>query len=169
MKPKLYNPCADGFAAKLWECLRRNEQFKDECKSWSIIKSKASWAATIARLESSISPAPLFAIVRHLFFGPDIWVPIEDHFKSLSLTLKKTWPELFQKIVDGDKNFDLRLADFKCKEGDVLVLEEWDPKSKKYTGRVLEKKVTFVLKTKDIKFWPEEEVEKYGYQIISFR
>ena len=94
MKPELYNPCADGFAAKLWECLRRNEQFKDECKSWSTIKSKASWAATIARLESSISPAPLFAIVRHLFLGPDIRVPIEDHFKSLSLTLKKTWPEL---------------------------------------------------------------------------
>jgi hypothetical protein len=63
----------------------------------------------------------------------------------------------------------LRLADFKCKEGDILVLEEWDPKTKKYTGRVLEKKVTFVLKTKDIKFWPEKDVEKYGYQIISFK
>lgn len=82
---------------------------------------------------------------------------------------KKTWPDLFQKIIDGDKNFDLRLADFECKEGDILVLEEWDPKTKKYTGRVLEKKVTFVLKTKDIKFWPEKDVEKYGYQIISFK
>ena len=94
MKPELYNPCADGYAAKCWECLRRNEQFKDECKSWSTIKSEASWVAMITRLESSISPAPLFAIVRHLFLGPDIWVPIEDHFKSLSLTLKNTWPEL---------------------------------------------------------------------------
>lgn len=28
MKPKLYNPCADGFAAKAWECLRRNQNFK---------------------------------------------------------------------------------------------------------------------------------------------
>ena len=82
---------------------------------------------------------------------------------------KKTWPELFQKIVDGDKTFDLRLADFECKEGDILVLEEWNPNTKKYTGRVLEKKVTFVLKTKDIKFWPKEDMEKYGYQIISFK
>lgn len=82
---------------------------------------------------------------------------------------KKTWPEYFQKILNGDKTFELRLADFECKEDDILVLEEWDPKTKKYTGRVLEKKVSYVLKTKDIKFWPEEDVEKYGYQIISFR
>lgn len=82
---------------------------------------------------------------------------------------KKTWPEYFQKILNGDKTFELRLADWKCKEGDVLVLEEWDPKTKEYTGGVLEKKVTYVLKTKDINFWPEEDVEKYGYQIISFR
>ena len=82
---------------------------------------------------------------------------------------KKAWPEYFQKMLDGDKTFDLRLADFKCKKGDILVLEEWDPKTKEYTGRVLEKKVTFVLKTKDIKFWPKEDVEKFGYQIISFK
>ena len=29
VKPKLYNPCADGFAAKAWECLRRNKNFKE--------------------------------------------------------------------------------------------------------------------------------------------
>ena len=29
VKPKLYNPCADGFAAKAWECLRRNKDFKE--------------------------------------------------------------------------------------------------------------------------------------------
>jgi len=82
---------------------------------------------------------------------------------------KKTWPEMFQKIVDGEKTFDLRLADWKCKEGDILVLEEWDPKTKEYTGRALEKKVSYVLKTKNINFWLEEDVEKYGYQIISFK
>lgn len=82
---------------------------------------------------------------------------------------KKTWPGYFQKIYDGEKVFDLRLADFKCKEGDILVLEEWNPKTKKYTGRVLEKKVSYVLKTKDIAFWPKKDVEKYGYQIISFK
>ncbi|MBI5071762.1 hypothetical protein HZB93_02605 [Candidatus Falkowbacteria bacterium] len=38
-----------------------------------------------------------------------------------------------------------------------------------YTGRVLEKEVTYVLKTKDVKFFTPEEVEKYGWQIISFK
>lgn len=82
---------------------------------------------------------------------------------------KKVWPEYFQKLVDGDKTFELRLADFRCKSGDVLVLREWDPNSRDYTGRVLEKEVTYVFKTKDAKFWPKEEIDKYGFQIISFK
>jgi hypothetical protein len=28
MAPEYYNPCNDGFPAKVWECLRRNEEFK---------------------------------------------------------------------------------------------------------------------------------------------
>jgi len=82
---------------------------------------------------------------------------------------KKTWPDLFQKILDGKKTFDARLADWECKSGDILVLREYDPQTKEYTGREIEKEVTFVLKTKDIKYWPEEDVEKYGFQIFSFK
>ena len=82
---------------------------------------------------------------------------------------KKTWPEFFQNILDGEKTFELRLADFECKLNDILVLKEWNPETKKYTGRKLEKKVTYVLKTKDIRFWPQKEVDKYGLQIISFK
>ena len=41
MRPKPYNPCADGFAAKAWECLRRNEKFKKFC----IDAEKKRWAA----------------------------------------------------------------------------------------------------------------------------
>ena len=29
MNPKSYNPCADGYVAKCWECLRRNQSFKE--------------------------------------------------------------------------------------------------------------------------------------------
>jgi len=79
---------------------------------------------------------------------------------------KKTWPELFQDVSDGKKNFDIRLADFKCKAGDMLVLREWDPKTKDYTGRQIEKTVNYVIKTKDLKFWTPEEVDKYGFQVI---
>ena len=82
---------------------------------------------------------------------------------------KKVWPEYFQKIFEGKKTYELRLADWKCNEGDILVLQEWDPKTKEYTGREIEKEVTYIGKTKDFTFWSKEDVEKYGYQIIAFR
>ena len=79
---------------------------------------------------------------------------------------KKVWPEYFQAILDGRKTYELRLADFECKPGDILVLKEWSPNTKEYTGRVLEKEITFVVKTKDCRFWSQEEIEKCGYQVI---
>ena len=82
---------------------------------------------------------------------------------------KKCWPEYYKLILDGKKTYELRLADFNCKEGDILVLKEYDLKKKQYTGRVIEKKVTYVGKTKNIKFWSKENIEKYGFQIISFK
>lgn len=82
---------------------------------------------------------------------------------------KKVWPDFFEKILSGEKTYELRLADFECKPGDTLILEEWDPKNKDYTGRKIEKTVTFVGKTKNLPFWSKEEIEKYGYQIIAFK
>lgn len=81
---------------------------------------------------------------------------------------KRTWPKYFQKILDGEKKYVLRLADWDCKEGDVLILQEWAPETKKYTGREIKKKIISIIKTKEITFWSKEEVEKYGFQIISF-
>ena len=80
---------------------------------------------------------------------------------------KKVWPKYFEAIISGKKNFELRLADFEIKEGDVLLLREWDPEKREYTGREIEKKVSYVVMTKNLDFWKEEEIEKYGYQIIS--
>lgn len=80
---------------------------------------------------------------------------------------KKAWPDFFNKMLSGEKKFDIRLADFNCNQGDILILEEYDPKTNKYTGRKLEKRITYVTKTKDLKFWSEEEIEKHGFQILS--
>ncbi len=80
---------------------------------------------------------------------------------------KKAWPELFQKVLEGQKKFDIRLADVSYRPGDILLLEEWDPQAKKYTGRTIEKKIIYVLKTKELKFWPKEDIEKYGLQVLS--
>jgi DNA-binding transcriptional regulator/RsmH inhibitor MraZ len=50
-----------------------------------------------------------------------------------------------------------------------LVLQEWNPNIKKFTGRTIEKEVVYVGKTKNMTFWSKEDVEKYGYQIITFK
>ena len=81
---------------------------------------------------------------------------------------KKVWPEYFEQIISGKKKFELRLADFKINEGDILILEEWDNNKKEYTGRKVEVIATYIIKTKDQTFWPQEEVDKYGFQIIQF-
>lgn len=81
---------------------------------------------------------------------------------------KKAWPVFFERVLSGKKKFDLRLADFEIKEGDILILEEWDPETKEYTGRKIEKKVGYVVKTKDEKHYTEEEIDKYGFQVIGF-
>ena len=90
--------------------------------------------------------------------------------ENMTIIKKKIWPEYFDAIVSGKKKFELRLNDFKVKEGDVLLLEEWNPKTKSYTGRSVEKKVTYVGKFRINKlFWPEKEIKEKGIQIISLK
>ncbi len=81
---------------------------------------------------------------------------------------KKILAEYFEKIKSGKKKFELRLNDFEAEEGDILTLREWDPNKKEYTGRMIEKKITDVSRFKiDDLFWPKEEIEEKGIQIIS--
>ena len=79
---------------------------------------------------------------------------------------KKTWPDYFQMLLDGRKKFDIRLADFEVKEGDTIVFEEWDPDTKKYTGRKIKMTVTLVVKTKELPYWNEVEVKEKGFLIM---
>lgn len=82
---------------------------------------------------------------------------------------KKTWPKEFEAILSGKKKYELRLNDFEIQEGDTLFLREWDPETKTYTGRSIEKKAVSVRKF-DIntqKYWLKEEVLEKGLQIIS--
>lgn len=86
----------------------------------------------------------------------------------MSTIHKKVLSEYFKKIIAGKKKFELRLADFEINEGDTLVLEEWNKNKKEFTGRKIEVVATYVLKTKSLNFWPQEEIDKYGFQIIQF-
>lgn len=61
------------------------------------------------------------------------------------------------------------MADWECSSGDTLVLREWDKQTQDYTGRQIEKEVGYVIKTKECNIFPEEEVEKYGWQVIGLK
>ena len=87
---------------------------------------------------------------------------------DMAIIKKKTWPKYFEAILSGKKKYDMRLNDFKIKEGDTLVFEEWNPKMKKYTGRKIKRRVTYIGKFKiDKLFWPEEQIKEKGFQIMS--
>ena len=58
----------------------------------------------------------------------------------------KTWPEFFQAIVDGRKNFEVRRDDRGFQAGDAVWLKEWDPAhGGHYTGRSLHALIGYVL------------------------
>ena len=86
----------------------------------------------------------------------------------MTIIEKKIWPKYFELVKSGKKTFEIRLADFGIKEGDILVLKEWDPEKKEYTGRELRLRVTYVTNTKDQDHWSKEEIEKYGLWVIGF-
>lgn len=84
---------------------------------------------------------------------------------------KKIWSEYFDAVACGNKNFELRLADWDIEIGDTLILKDWDHKNNKYTGREITRKVTYLIKTKgaeDWGMWSKEDIDKYGFQIIGF-
>ncbi|MBI2798225.1 DUF3850 domain-containing protein [Candidatus Saccharibacteria bacterium] len=82
---------------------------------------------------------------------------------------KKILPEYFELVKSGKKMYDFRLADFDINPGDTLILKEWDETKKTFTGREVKKQVSYVGKTKGDTTWTQKEIDKYGYQIISFK
>lgn len=78
----------------------------------------------------------------------------------------KTWPGYFQKIVEGRKNFEARLNDRVFREGDTVVLREWNPDTKTYTGRSLTKRVGYVAHNVDL-LPPPELVREHGISVFA--
>lgn len=83
---------------------------------------------------------------------------------------KKVWPKWFDDVASGKKKYELRLNDFDVEAGDILVLEEWDPETKEYTGRSVEREVTYAADFKfDDLWWPKEEIEEKGLLVMSLK
>lgn len=57
----------------------------------------------------------------------------------------KTWPQFFEAILSGVKTFELRKNDRGFRKDDTLRLHEWDPEIGRNTGRVIERKVSYIL------------------------
>ena len=85
---------------------------------------------------------------------------------NMAVIKKKVWPKFFKMVESGKKRFELRVADFKIKTGDVLLLQEWNPRTKKYTGKQISKKVNYVLKFKLNDFGQKKIIEKKGLYVI---
>jgi len=48
----------------------------------------------------------------------------------MAIIKKKIPPDFYDLVNSNKKNFELRLNEFEVKEGDTIILEEWDPKIK---------------------------------------
>jgi len=59
----------------------------------------------------------------------------------------KTWPEYFEAVAAGVKNFEIRSTKDRTFEvGDKVVLKEWDPATSSYSGRVRVRQITYIVK-----------------------
>jgi len=86
----------------------------------------------------------------------------------MAVVRKKIWPKWFKIMKSERRNAELRLADFQIKPGDILILEEWDPKKKEYTGKMLRKKAKKVTKVNLLDFYTAKDLKKYGCYLIEF-
>lgn len=57
----------------------------------------------------------------------------------------KTHPEYFRDVIRGFKSFEVRKNDRDFQLGDRLLLKEFEPKSKSYTGKEFLFKITYIL------------------------
>lgn len=86
----------------------------------------------------------------------------------MAIIKKKCWPEFFEKFVSGERTLELRLADFNLESGDTIMMEEYDPETKQYTGRQAQFRCQKVERSAQnpLQFYDVESVKKHGFWII---
>ncbi|MBO9710700.1 MAG: DUF3850 domain-containing protein [Caulobacter sp.] len=57
----------------------------------------------------------------------------------------KCWPNPFAAVRAQIKTFEIRLNDREFQVGDEVVLQEWDPVSRSYTGQVEHRMIRYLL------------------------
>ena len=74
----------------------------------------------------------------------------------------KSWPTVFDAVKQGIKGFEARRNDRHFAVGDRLLLREWCPQTKNYSGHTLLLEVTYLLNG------PSFGIET-GYCVMSVR
>jgi len=88
----------------------------------------------------------------------------------MAIIKKKVKEKYFNAVIDGRKRFEVRLADFKCKEGDTLLLQEQEKNGNNLTGREINCEVLYKFNTKEIeKFYSKKDIDKNGLVILAIR
>ena len=72
----------------------------------------------------------------------------------------KIWPDYFYAVQAGTKTFELRKNDRAFKVGDILVLEEYRPGVGEYTGRVIRKRISYIMEPS---MQPENDILRDGH------
>ncbi len=57
----------------------------------------------------------------------------------------KIWPEFFIKVKALEKLFEVRYNDRDYKQGDMVVLEEYNPVSQEYTGDFIRAEIGYMI------------------------
>ena len=61
----------------------------------------------------------------------------------------KLWSDFFDEVANGNKTFEVRKNNRGFKVGDTLILKEYCPTNKAYTGKELSRKVSYLLEGGD--------------------
>ena len=75
---------------------------------------------------------------------------LRDGFRTHEL---KCRPEFFTALKDGRKTFEIRRDDRGYRERDVLLLCEWDPSTRFFTGRQLRFRVVYITDYGQVPGW----------------
>lgn len=57
----------------------------------------------------------------------------------------KTWPPSFDAVLSGVKTCEVRRDDRGFNVGDTLILHEWEPSTRSFTGRSVARRVTHLV------------------------
>lgn len=57
----------------------------------------------------------------------------------------KVWPQFLDKVISGEKPFEVRKMDRNYQVGDLLLLVEWHPMEQRYGRRRCTVQITYIL------------------------